>query len=132
MRYVAQIVVALAANAIALLIAAIVLRRFTISELTFPLVVLVFTGIWLVARPVIRSLIKEYAAAATSVFGLPVAFVTLLVTDLVSDGLDVEGIGTWIVASVIVWLGGLAFEFAFGDLIAKRIAGSSTKAASDR
>ncbi len=63
---------------------------------------------------------------------MPVAFVTLLVTDLVSDGLDVEGIGTWIVASVIVWLGGLAFEFAFGDLIAKRIAGSSTKAASDR
>jgi hypothetical protein len=124
-RYLAQVVVALGANAVALLVAAIVLRRFTISDLTFPIVVIIFTGIWLLARPVVRALLKEYASAATSIVGLPLAFVTLLVTDLVSDGLDVEGIGTWVIASIIVWVGGLAFELAFGEAITKRITGRS-------
>ena len=34
-------------------------------------------------------------------------FVGLLVTDLVSDGLNIVGASTWILATIIVWLGGL-------------------------
>jgi hypothetical protein len=31
----------------------------------------------------------------------------LLITDVVSDGLSIEGVGTWLLATVIVWLGTL-------------------------
>jgi uncharacterized membrane protein YvlD (DUF360 family) len=125
MRYVTAFAVGLAANAIALLIAAIVLDRFTISELTFPVVVVVFTVIGMIARPAVRALLKEYATALTSAVGLITAFVTLLVTDLVADGLDVEGFGTWVVATLIVWLGQLATELLLADRIAKFLAGLS-------
>jgi uncharacterized membrane protein YvlD (DUF360 family) len=37
--------------------------------------------------------------------------VSLIVTDLVSDGLSISGVGTWIAATVIVWLGSLVAAF---------------------
>jgi uncharacterized membrane protein YvlD (DUF360 family) len=33
--------------------------------------------------------------------------VSLIVTDLVSDGFSIDGVGTWIAATFIVWLGAL-------------------------
>ena len=30
--------------------------------------------------------------------------VALLITDILSDGLDIEGVGTWILATLIVWV----------------------------
>jgi len=35
---------------------------------------------------------------------LVTTFVGLLVTDTLSDGLNISGISTWIIASLIVWL----------------------------
>ena len=37
--------------------------------------------------------------------------VSLIVTDLVSDGLNIDGVGTWIAATVIVWLAALLAAF---------------------
>jgi len=37
--------------------------------------------------------------------------VALIVTDLVSDGLSISGIGTWIAATVIVWIAALLAAF---------------------
>ncbi|MBM3678580.1 MAG: hypothetical protein FJW96_11960 [Actinobacteria bacterium] len=126
MRYVAQLAVGLATSAIALLIAAIVLDRFTISELTFPFVIAIFTVVGLAARPAVRALVKEYATALASVVGLIAAFVTLLVTDLVSDGMNVEGIGTWLLATAIVWVGGIVGEMLLGDAIRRKILGRAS------
>jgi uncharacterized membrane protein YvlD (DUF360 family) len=38
-------------------------------------------------------------------------FVALLITDLLSDGLEISGAGTWIAATVIVWLASLLAVF---------------------
>ena len=37
--------------------------------------------------------------------------IALIVTDLLSDGFSIDGVGTWIAATVIVWLGGLLAAF---------------------
>jgi uncharacterized membrane protein YvlD (DUF360 family) len=37
--------------------------------------------------------------------------VALIVTDLISDGLNISGVGTWIAATVIVWLASLLAGF---------------------
>lgn len=60
------------------------------------------------------SLVRTYAIALAGLASLLATFVALLVTDLVSDGLDIEGIGTWIGATLIVWLATMLVSFVFG------------------
>jgi putative membrane protein len=127
-RLLAQFVVGLATSAIALLVAAIVLDRFTISELTFPIVVVIFTVVGLITRPVIEALIDDHAQVLASLVGLAAAFVTLLITDLVSDSLDVEGIGTWVLASLIVWIGRIVADLLLAERILGRLLGTDRAA----
>ena len=44
------------------------------------------------------------APAISSGVALIATFVALLVTDVLSDGLDIEGAGTWVLATLIVWV----------------------------
>lgn len=123
MRLLAQFVVSLAVNAVALLIAALVLDRFTISELAFPITVVIFTVVGLLARPVIEAFIEDHAQIVASFVGLAAAFVTLLVTDLVTDKLEVEGVGTWILASLIIWAGRLVADVLLTERLMARMLG---------
>ena len=34
-------------------------------------------------------------------------FIGLVVTSLITDGMNIDGVSTWILATIIVWLGGL-------------------------
>ena len=38
-------------------------------------------------------------------------FIALVVTDLLSDGFTINGVGTWIAATVIVWVSALLAAF---------------------
>ena len=38
-------------------------------------------------------------------------FVALLITDIFTDGVSISGIGTWIGATVVVWVGSLLAAF---------------------
>jgi putative membrane protein len=38
-------------------------------------------------------------------------FASLIITVLVSDGLSIDGVGTWIAATVIVWVAALLAAF---------------------
>jgi uncharacterized membrane protein YvlD (DUF360 family) len=38
-------------------------------------------------------------------------FIALVVTDLLSDGFTINGVGTWIAATVIVWVASLLAAF---------------------
>jgi uncharacterized membrane protein YvlD (DUF360 family) len=51
------------------------------------------------------------SSAALGGVALIATFVALLITDVLSDGLDIEGVGTWIAATVIVWLASLLAAF---------------------
>jgi hypothetical protein len=50
-------------------------------------------------------------SAAVGGVALISTFAALVVTDLLSDGLDISGVGTWIAATVIVWLAALLAVF---------------------
>ena len=123
MRLVAKIVVSLIINTVTLLVAAILLSDFRIDVLEFPIVVVIFTVVELIARPALETVIDENAQWAASFVNLVAAFVTLLVTDLVSDGLDIEGIGTWIIATLIVWGGAFIVSLLFAERMIRKIAG---------
>ena len=68
---------------------------------------------------------RQHAREIYWATGLIATWVTLLVTDLVSDGIQIEGIGTWVFSTVIVWvsvIGANAVADALGDGSAKKAA----------
>jgi hypothetical protein len=72
----------------------------------FLVAVAIFSAAGLIVEPVVTSAIRERANGVLFLAGLVTTFVVLLVTDLLSDGVQIEGVGTWIMATVIVWLVG--------------------------
>ena len=60
---------------------------------------------------------------ASAAVGLIAAFVALLVTDLITDDLEISGVGTWVLATVIVWIAGLLADLLLGRWLYRRIAG---------
>ena len=123
MRLIASAVVALATSAIALLVASILLDGFTVSTLTFPVEVVLFAAILLVSRAAVETLIDKNVHILSSFVGLIGAWVALLVTDLVSDGLNIDGLKTWVLATLIVWLGMIVADLLIGRALFRRITG---------
>ena len=123
MRLLASIIVALVTSAVALFIAAAVLSDFKISTLTFPILVVEFAAILLVARAAIETLVDKNAHVFSSFVGLIGAFSALLLTDLISDGLSIEGLQTWILATLIVWGGMILADLLLGRALFRRITG---------
>jgi uncharacterized membrane protein YvlD (DUF360 family) len=97
----------IAGNAIGLIVAAVLLESVDLEPAAFILAVVIFTVAELVLEPLIEKLVTEHAERLRMFTSLVTTFLALLVTDLLSDGLDIEGAGTWLLATVIVWLGTL-------------------------
>lgn len=110
MNYAQRAGLVLASSAVALLAAALIFDRFTVSTLGFPIVVIVFTLVSLVAKPLTESLVRQHAREVYWATGLIATWLTLLVTDLVSDGIQIEGIGTWVFSTVIVWVAAMGAD----------------------
>jgi uncharacterized membrane protein YvlD (DUF360 family) len=116
-RWLLHVGLSVGANAVALLVAAAVLDDFSIDATGFVVAVIIFSLLSLILRPILVWTVAKWARPLLGVIGLVATFVILLVTDLVSDGIDIEGASTWILATVIVWLGGFLFEL-FGARLA--------------
>ncbi|MFO1209153.1 MAG: phage holin family protein [Amaricoccus sp.] len=106
-RLIARTVVELAANAIGLIAAAWLLPGFTLSVSAFILTVAIFTAIRFILAPLIFKLAFKYARAITGGIALVTTFVGLLLTSWLSSGLVITGAGTWLMATLIVWLFGV-------------------------
>lgn len=118
-KFLISTLVHLVANAIGLLVAAWVLTDMTIEAAPFVLAVLIFTAVEVVAGPLIVKIARKNAPALLGAIALVTTFVGLLVTDLVSDGLDIEGVPTWLAATVIVWLAALLAGFVLPIILVK-------------
>ena len=127
MGLVAAFVVRFAVAVVALLVAALVLDDFDISTLAFPLVALIYAVIAMIAQPGIEKLLEDRGWWASTAVGLLAAFVALLVTDLITDDLEISGIGTWIMATVIVWIAGVLANLLLGRWLYRRIAGDERR-----
>ena len=104
---------AVAANAVGLLVAAAVLDGFHLDWGGFILAVIIFTVVFALMQPFLVSQMRRGGSSGAAIGGVALiaTFVALLVTDLISDGLNIEGVGTWIAATVLVWLAALLAAF---------------------
>jgi putative membrane protein len=110
----------LAANTVGLLVAASVLEGMSISGAAFVIAVGIFTVVQVVAGPMIRQAAVRHADVLLGSTALIVTFVGLLVTSLVSDGLRIDGVSTWVLATVIVWVAALLASVVLPLLFVKK------------
>jgi putative membrane protein len=121
-RLLLSIVVHFAANAIGLLVAAALLEGMSISGTAFVIAVAIFTLVEAVVGPMIRQAAVKNAQVLLGGTSLIVTLLGLLVTSLISDGLQIEGASTWMLATVIVWLASLLATLVLPLIFVKKAA----------
>lgn len=103
--------IAAVANAASLALAAWVFDRFTIRFGWFLVAVLLFTMLSVALREVVTSTVNRFVRGYTIVGGLALTWLALVLTDVVvpATGFSIEGWGTWLGVTLIVWAAGIAY-----------------------
>lgn len=112
-RLVVRTGVMLLANAVGLIVASLVLSGVRLSFSGFIVAVVIFTIVMALMTPFLASAMRRGGTPAAALGGVALiaTLVSLIITDLVSDGLSISGIGTWLAAAVIVWAASLLAAF---------------------
>ena len=76
----------------------------SLSALGFITAVVIFTVAQAILSPFFLKMASRYASAFLGGIGLVSTFVALLLASLLSNGLSIRGTGSWIAATVLVWL----------------------------
>ena len=110
-RLIVRTLVLLVANAVGLLVAAIVLDGVKINAAGFIIAVVIFTVVLALAQPFLVSSLRRRGSGVLGGVALIATLLSLIITDLVSSGLSISGIGDWLAATVIVWVAALLAAF---------------------
>jgi uncharacterized membrane protein YvlD (DUF360 family) len=102
-RMLIRVAVALLGAAIGFVVAAAVLDDMRLTGAAFLIAVVIFVVLTAVLQPLIEKIGDERASIISAGSALITTLVALLLTDLLSDGLSIDGIVTWILAALIVW-----------------------------
>lgn len=103
-RLVLNTLVFLGSAAIGLLVAAWLVPGVRVSVSGFIVAVAVFALAQAVLAPFIAKMASRYASAFLGGIGLLSTFVALLLASVLTHGLAIRGAGSWIAATVVVWL----------------------------
>jgi putative membrane protein len=104
-RMLISIAIKLGANAIGLILAALILANVSINAGAFIVALLIFTGVEVIAEPVLHKAAMGGLRLFEGGVALIATFVGLVVTDFFSIGLSIHGVTTWLLATLVVWLG---------------------------
>lgn len=121
MRLVASAVIAVIANTIGLIVAAVVLEDMGLGIVGLSIAVLIFTGCAVLIEPLMRQIALKNAPAILGSSALLAVLISLIVTTIVSDSLTIRGLVTWVMATVIVWAVALAGRFLLPMVIFKKV-----------
>ena len=119
-RFVVRTGIMLVANAVGLIVAATVLDGMAIDATGFLVAVVIFTITAALLGPFLAVQFRRRASAALGGVSLIATLLALIVTDLISDGLSISGVGTWLAAAVIVWAASLLAVFVLPYLGLKK------------
>jgi len=110
-RLIVRTAVLLLANAVGLLVATYVLSGMDLDATGFVLAVLIFTVAVALMLPFMASVLRRRGSSALGGVALIATLIALIITDFLSDGLTINGVGTWLAAAVIVWAASLFAAF---------------------
>ncbi len=95
-RLIVRAFIALVAAAVGLIVASLVFGDFDINASGFIDAVVIFTLVYVLFTPFLASQFRRSNSAGSGAVALIATLAALIVTDLISDGLNISGIGTWI------------------------------------
>ncbi|MCC6943008.1 MAG: phage holin family protein [Thermomicrobiales bacterium] len=119
MRLVIQTILTLIANAVGLLVASYVLDDFTINASSFILALVIFTAATVLLGPFIAKMAMQNASFLMGGIALVTTLVGLLITTAVTDGLDISGLTTWFLATVVIWIASVLAQVILPFVVAK-------------
>ena len=99
-----RFILSLFANAIGLIAAALIVPGFEINGLAFVTAVLIFSIATALLGPFISKVAFTSARFLMGGTALVTTFVGLLLAYLLTDGITVEGLTTWVFATLVVWI----------------------------
>ncbi len=123
-RFLVRTVLTLLANAVGLLVARLTLPGFHIDVFGFVVSVLFFTGVAILFEPFVMKMALRYLPALRGGIALVTTFVGLLLTVLFTDGLRLDGLTTWILAPLIIWLAVVLANVVLPMFMFKKILGN--------
>lgn len=117
-----RILLNLAATAVAFAICAVLLDGFDLNATQFVWAVIIFSIInWLVPI-IVFGILRNGRSASLGLILLLANAATLLVTNWLSDGITIDGAGTLILATIIIWVVNWLIVFVPGPWKRQRIA----------
>lgn len=124
-RFLLRIAIFLGSSAIGLLVAWWLIPGVTVRPLGFLAAVVIFTVAQGILSPFFLKMASRYASAFLGGIGLVSTFVALLLASLFASGISIRGIGSWIAATVVVWLVTALATLVLPMLLLKKKAASS-------
>lgn len=110
-RLLVRLLIAFASNGVGLIVAAAVLDGMSLDATGFVVSVVIYTIVFALLQPFLISVLRRSPGPVLGGVALIATLVSLIVTTLLTDGLSIHGVGTWIAATVIVWLGSVLAAF---------------------
>jgi Mycobacterial 4 TMS phage holin, superfamily IV len=103
-RLLIRVAIFVGSSALGLLIAWWLLPGLDVTPTGFIVAVLVFSIAQSLLSPLISKLAAKHAEPILGGAGLLSTFVSLLIAHAIADGLRIDGLLTWVLATLIVWL----------------------------
>ncbi|WP_273735933.1 phage holin family protein [Mycolicibacterium septicum] len=103
-RFLLRIAIFLGSSAIGLLVAAWLVPGVSVSAWGFITAVVIFAVAQAILSPFFLKMASRYASAFLGGIGLVSTLIALVLASVLTHGLTIRGIGSWIAATVVVWL----------------------------
>ena len=110
-RLLVRLLIAFVSNAVGLIVAAAVLDGMSLNVTGFLVAVAVFTVVFALLQPFFFSVLRRSPGPVLGGVALIATLASLIITEILTDGLSIRGVGTWAGATVIVWLGSVLAAF---------------------
>lgn len=124
-RFLVRAAVFLGSATIGLLVASLVIPGVSVSVSGFVTTVVVFALAQSILAPFIAKMASRYASAFLGGIGLVSTLVALLLATVLTHGLSIRGLGSWVWATVVVWLVTALATLLLPLLLVRRKAGGS-------
>jgi uncharacterized membrane protein YvlD (DUF360 family) len=119
-RLAIRLLIAVASNAVGLIVAAAALDGMSLNVTGFVLAVAVYTVVFALLQPFLISVLRRSPAPVLGGVALIATLASRVITTLLTDGLAISGVGTWLAATVIVWLASVLAAFVLPYLGLKK------------
>ncbi|CAN5267988.1 phage holin family protein [soil metagenome] len=124
-RLLLRTAVFLGSAAIGLLVAAWLVPGVSVSVSGFITAVVIFSVAQAILSPFFLKMASRYATAFLGGIGLLSTLAALILASALTHGVSIRGIGSWVIATIVVWLVTALATLLLPVLIIKRKAGSA-------